>query len=316
MNDFLFLYAFLIDIIFGDPPMIFPHPIVMIGKVITFLENILTTVKNRKLAGLILLLTVIVITFISVYGLKNIFKLFDKYTYLLLTSILGSFTLSIRSLHLESKKVADALAKNDLVSARINLSFIVSRDTKELQNRDITRSVIETVSENLNDGIIAPLFYFAIGGVEAAFVYKAVNTLDSMVGYKNSKYLDFGFFSAKLDDILNFIPARLSGITILLSAFILQYDWKRAFNVMVRDHNNIESPNSGWSESAVAGALRIQLGGPTPYFGEWKDKPFIGDEVEALTLTHIKKSYFILYTSSVIFVLIIFLIKFFALKNF
>ena len=305
MNELLLISAFLLDIIFGDPELIFPHPIVLIGKTIDKLENFFIAFRNKRFSGMIFTLIVILITFFSVKIILSLITFFNHYIAFLLSAILGSFTISLRSLHLETKKVYNHIKNNDIILARKELQYLVSRDTNELEEKDIVRSVVETVSENLTDGVIAPLFYFAIGGIPLAFVYKAVNTLDSMIGYKNEKYCDFGWFAAKIDDVLNFIPARITGILVVVSSFILQYNWKNAFRIMLRDRKNLDSPNSGWSEAAVAGALNVRLGGPTPYFGVWHDKPYIGDDIEELSLHHILKSYKILYLTSILFVVIL-----------
>jgi len=305
--EFLILGAFIIDVIFGDPPLIFPHPIRLIGLLIEKTEGIFY--NNKRVDGIIFTLFVIVSVFLGISLLIKIISFTpDPLKYLLL-AILGSFTLSLRSLHIETERIYNFLEKNDIYSARKFLSYLVSRDTNELEYRDIVRSVIETISENLVDGVISPLFYFAIGGIKLAFLYKAVNTLDSMIGYRNDRYREFGYFSAKLDDILNFIPARIAGFLVIISAFLLRYDYKNCLKIMLRDHDKTDSPNSGWSEAAFAGALNIQLGGPTPYFGIWYDKPTIGDEIEKLDLIHVKKSFNLLYLTSIIFLIIILFIK-------
>ncbi len=311
-NEVLLLAAFILDIVFGDPPLIFPHPIALIGKLIEKTEKIFYS--DDKFSGFVFVIFNLILVYLFVNIIVKIFMFFNNYIAFLLLSILMSFTISLKSLHFETLKVYNSLKLNDLSKARKELALLVSRDTKELEYRDIIRSIIETISENLTDGIIAPIFYFAIGGIKLAFIYKAVNTLDSMIGYKNERYKNFGYFAAKLDDILNFIPARIAGFLVVISAFILKMDYKNSFKIMLRDRKNTDSPNSGWTESAFAGALKVQLGGPTPYFGIWYDKPFIGDEKEILDLIHIKKSYYLLYLSSIIFLLLT-LIILIGIKN-
>ncbi len=301
MNELLIIGSFILDLVFGDPELIFPHPIAIIGKFISKTEKIFY--RDDKIYGLIFSIFVIGCVYFITAIIEKVLALFHGNLSYLLLSIFGSFTISLRSLHLETKKVVDDLILNDINSARKKLSFLVSRDTFELEKSDIIRSLIETISENLTDGVIAPIFYYFIGGIKLAFLYKTVNTLDSMIGYKNSKYKNFGFFSAKLDDILNFIPSRIAGILVVISAFLLRFNYKNSFKIMLRDHNKTDSPNSGYTESAFAGALNIQLGGPTPYFGVWYDKPFIGDEIEKLSIIHVKKSYKLLYLSSILFLL-------------
>ena len=301
-NEILLLASFILDLIFGDPPLLFPHPIALIGKLIEKTESIFY--EDNKLNGIIFVIFNVIVVYVSIEVLLKIFFLLNVYINFLLSSILLSFTISLKSLHFETLKVYNALKNNNLNLARQELSLLVSRDTNELEEKDIIRSVIETISENFTDGIVAPIFYFAIGGLKLAFIYKVINTLDSMIGYKNEKYINFGYFTAKLDDILNFIPARIAGFLTVISAFLLRYDFKNSFRIMLRDKNNTDSPNSGWTESAYAGALKVQLGGPTPYFGVWYDKPFIGDEFENLSLKHIKKSYYLLYLSSILFLIL------------
>jgi adenosylcobinamide-phosphate synthase len=216
----------------------------------------------------------------------------------IITALLAFTTLATRSLFDESKGVIDALNNGNIVEARKKLSMIVGRDTKNLNEQEIYRAVIETVSENLSDGIVAPMFYLAIGGVPLAMAYKAVNTLDSMVGYKNERYRDIGCFSAKIDDIFNWIPARLTGIIIVLAAFILRLNWKNSWKIMRRDGRNHSSPNSGIPEAAAAGALAIQLGGKIQYFGEVSYKPTIGDRIKQTDRADVKKAWVIMFASS------------------
>ncbi len=308
MKDIIILSAFIIDVIFGDPELIFPHPIVAIGSLINKLENIFFKTEkffSLKISGFIFVLSVIALSLVFLKLILFVFSFFNIYLNFLFISILVSFGISLRSLHFETKKVVDNLKKGDIDSARTELSMLVSRDTRELEERDIIRSVIETVAENITDGIIAPLFYYGVAGIYGMFFYKTVNTLDSMIGYKNDKYCNFGMFAAKLDDVINFIPARIAGFLVVVSAFVLRYDFKQSFSIILRDRKNIDSPNSGWTEAAVAGALNIRLGGPTPYFGVWHDKPYIGDEKRNLTYKHIEETYLILYTVSVIFMVIL-----------
>jgi adenosylcobinamide-phosphate synthase len=192
-------------------------------------------------------------------------------------------TLATRSLHRESGKVVAALSEGNIASARERLSRIVSRDTSELDEKDIVRAVLETVAENISDGIVAPLFYLALGGPVGAMIYKAVNTMDSMVGYLNDRYRYFGWFAARADDAANWIPARLSGFLIVGAATLLKMDGPGAWRIMIRDARKMKSPNAGFPEAAAAGALRIQLGGMNVYFGEQVHKPTLGDPQTPLT---------------------------------
>jgi adenosylcobinamide-phosphate synthase len=207
-------------------------------------------------------------------------------------------TLATRDLHVQTRRVLQALEAGDLDHARKQLSFLVGRDTAHLDQPEILRALVETIAENISDGVIAPLFYLGLGGPPWAMTYKAINTLDSMVGYKNERYRNIGWASAKLDDAANFIPARLSGFIIVISAFLLRRPWRDALRILWRDRRNHESPNSGWPEAATAGALGVQLGGLNYYFGERSQKPFIGDRRKELDLADVREAWKILYLSS------------------
>jgi adenosylcobinamide-phosphate synthase len=211
---------------------------------------------------------------------------------------IGYTALATRSLHSESRKVADALAEGDLPKARERLSMIVSRETSGLEEKDIVRALVETVSENLSDGVVAPLLCLAVGGPVGAMVYKAINTMDSMVGYMSDRYRDFGWFAAKADDVVNWIPARLSGLAIIWAARLLQLDALEAHRVMTRDAGKMKSPNAGFPEAAAAGALRVQLGGANVYFGETVEKPTLGDPHRPLTLGIYREMVRLMYTAS------------------
>ena len=208
---------------------------------------------------------------------------------IILSGIFIYFSLSIRGLIEAGNKVVFALRTEGLVAARKALSFIVGRDTEKLNETEVLKGALETLAENICDGIIAPLFFIMIGGAPLGIAYKAINTLDSMFGYKNEKYRDFGFFPAKVDDIVNFIPARVSGLLIVMSLLILRLDWMSSWHIFLRDRKKHPSPNSAHTEAAFAGALGIQFGGPTYYDGMKIDKPLIGDfKYEISEFTFIK----------------------------
>jgi adenosylcobinamide-phosphate synthase len=207
-------------------------------------------------------------------------------------------TLATRSLHVETKKVLQALEAGDLERARRELSLLVGRDTAHLDEPEILRALVETIAENISDGVIAPLFYLGLGGPAWAMTYKAINTLDSMVGYKNERYRHIGWASARLDDLANFFPARLAGLMIALSSFILGKSWRDSLTILGRDHGRHESPNSAWPEAAMAGALGVQLGGLNYYFGQPNQKPFIGDPKKNLERGDVREAWEILYLSS------------------
>ncbi len=218
----------------------------------------------------------------------------------ILSSIMIYFCISTKALKVEGLKVVKYVIQDDIEGARKQLSYIVGRDTKNLDKEAILKAVVETVAENMSDGVIAPLFYVGIGGAPLAFLYKAVNTMDSMFGYKNDKYIEFGYFPAKLDDVFNYIPARLSGYFIFMASFSLGLDYKNSFKIYKRDKNNHSSPNSAHPEAAVAGALNVQLGGANYYFGKLVEKPTIGDDIEKIDIDKVNKTNNILYCSAIL----------------
>lgn len=310
-----FLLAYIIDLLLGDPRWIY-HPVIVIGKLISFFEKILYKFKNKILAGaflniLTLVLTFLISLFFSYLGI--FFEIFFLYT-----------TLATRCLADEGKKVYKILKQGDIEKAKKELSYLVSRDTSTLSSDKIIMSIVETISENTVDGFISPAFFAFVGSfievnilgknislaLAFAMTYKAINTLDSMVGYKNEKYMDFGKVSARVDDVANFIPARLTGLIFVpLSSLILGYDFKNSLRIFFRDRNKHSSPNSGQSEAAYAGALGIQFGGKISYFGQEYDKPSIGDRSKNFDIEDIKKAIRILYVVSFLATLIFVLTK-------
>ena len=310
MTPAIFIEAYVVDIIIGDPRR-FPHPVVVIGKLISSLEDKIRRkippnpplekggIEGfKKKSGIILCFAVVIPVYFIALGIVEGCLLINPLFGAIITVLLASMTLATRSLYDESKVVLNALNRGDIKEARKSLSMIVGRDTENLDEQGICRAVIETVSENLSDGIVAPMFYLALGGVPLAMAYKAVNTLDSMVGYKNERYADIGWFSAKMDDIWNWIPARLTGFIIVAVSFILRLNWSDSWKIMRRDGRNHSSPNSGISEAAVAGSLGIQLGGENRYFGEIVRKPTIGDKIKEVEKRDIKKVWVIMFASS------------------
>jgi len=281
---FIIPAAIILDWLLGDPRWL-PHPVIAIGKLIQLLEPPLRrTVRSELLGGLLLLVFTVVTTILATtLALKAAYALTPVAGFILAV-ILSWNCLAARSLQRESGLVAKALATGDLPLARKQLSFIVGRDTAELTEAEIWRGTVETVAENTADGVIAPLFCLMLGGPVLGLAYKAVNTLDSMVGYKNEKYLLFGRASARCDDLLNFIPARLTGILMVLTAPFVGLTTKNSWRIMLRDGRNHSSPNSGIPEAAAAGALGVQLGGANYYFGKLVEKPTIGDPVSPLDL--------------------------------
>lgn len=296
------LIAYILDLILGDPYRI-PHPVQFIGKLISFIEKRIYDFKNKKAAGVVLCIATLTITYLvsSILGMIEVVEIYLLYT-----------IFATRCLANEGNKVMGILEKDDIESARRELSYLVSRDTGQMQERDIIRSTMETISENTVDGIIAPLFYMTLGGLifpgssmgalAFAMTYKAVNTLDSMVGYRNERYEDFGWFSAKTDDFFNLIPARITGMILYpITALLVGYDYKRSLRVYFRDRLNHASPNSAHPEAAAAGAIGIQFGGRTSYFGKIYDKPTIGDGIRDFERTDIRKNLKLMYGASLIF---------------
>lgn len=292
--------AYLLDLIFGDPENII-HPVQVIGRLISFLEKKFINRKNKILWGGIMTVIVVSATYITCLfidlnnniGIVSIFEIYLMYT-----------VFSVNSLAREGNKVYNILKKGDISEAREKLSYLVSRDTDDMDDKMVIRSVMETISENMVDGIVAPMFYMFIGGLPLAMTYKSINTLDSMVGYRNDKYEKFGKISAKLDDVVNFIPARLTGIFIFISSVFLKYNYKDSLKIFLRDRKNHSSPNSAHPESAVAGALGVQFGGKVSYFGTMRNKPTIGDKFKEFEIEDIKKNIRLMYVTSIVAIMI------------
>lgn len=282
--------AFLLDLAIGDPRWL-PHPVVLMGKLISLGERLLWSGKPRKdfVAGAVVTIALIVVSAGATWTLVSFFTLFPPLLFFLFTATLASTTLATRSLMEAVGRVEKHLRMGALTEARKELSHIVGRETKSLNEDKILRASLESLAENTCDGVVAPLFYLCLGGVPLAMGYKAVNTLDSMIGYRTERYLYFGRFAARLDDILNFIPARLTALFIVVAAFPMRLDGGRALRVMRRDHGNHLSPNAGYPEAALAGALGIRLGGPSVYFGREISKPHIGEEISGIHMNMLKE---------------------------
>jgi adenosylcobinamide-phosphate synthase len=293
IGPFELIAAFLLDLAIGDPRWL-PHPVRLIGRGIAFLENAIRSrirKNHEKAAGVLLVVLIVLPAALLAFLIREALLLPGQGVLAVAAAAVMVYliatTLALRELVSSAKLVLTSVKQGDLVTARTKLSMIVGRDTQDLDENGVLRAVIETVSENLSDGVIAPLFYLALGGLPLAIAYKAINTLDSMVGYKNEKYLSFGWAAARLDDVANFIPARLTGLLIVLFTFCYFLVHKpgsslsaalASFRIMARDGRNHTSPNSGISEAAMAGALRVRLGGPSTYGGILVQKPFIGDD--------------------------------------
>lgn len=297
------LIAVILDFILGDPYG-FPHPVIFIGKLISWIEEkgrkLCKSPKQLKALGLLIVIIVSLVSFGLPYLVLKIAKPYFALYHLLNIFILWT-TLAATSLRKEGLKVYHALLKGDLEDSRIKLSYIVGRDTNNLSRDEIIRADVETIAENTADGVIAPLLFGMIGGAPLAMLYKGINTMDSMLGYMNPKYKDIGFFPARLDDLVNLIPARLTGFLFVLVSPIVKGSVLETAKIMFRDRNNHKSPNCAYPEGAVAGALGIQLGGDNNYFGEIIQKPTIGDKINILNEKHIQQTVILMYGAELLF---------------
>lgn len=301
------IIGYLLDLIIGDPQG-FPHPIRLIGNIITKLENILRinliNEEDERKSGIILWFIVVGFSFIVPFMILYFIYEINEYLGITLESIMCYYILATRSLKDESMKVYTSLKNNNLTEARKFLSYIVGRDTENLDEISIAKATVETVAENASDGVIAPLIFIIIGGAPLGFMYKAINTLDSMVGYKNERYINFGRFSAMADDVANFIPSRISAYLMIAASFIIGFDYKSAYRIFKRDRFNHKSPNSAQTESVCAGALNIMLGGSNYYKGILVQKPTIGDNMREIEIQDIKKANKLMYATSIICLII------------
>lgn len=307
------LAAWAIDTLIGDPRSNW-HPVVLIGNLIARLEKLLLQAEaspaKKRLAGLVLVLMVLGSVYLAAWLSLFCLRQWGETTVFFGSALLLSFVITPRSLAEAGNEIKGYLETGNLIQARYKVGWIVGRDTDKLDTGEITRATVETVAENIVDGITAPLFYFAIGGLPLAFLYRAVNTLDSMVGYRSEKYRDFGMVSARTDDVFNYIPARITGIILVAAAFLLGYNAPRAAKTILRDAGKHPSPNSGIPEAGVAGALGIQLGGLNYYKGVPSDRARMGDALCSYAPGHISATIRIMYMTTGLFVAGIILIKF------
>lgn len=307
---FAFIAGFVLDLLIGDPHFI-PHPVRLIGSLISFLDKRLNcdvgyNISEKKLnlikykRGMLLAFTVIFATFaMSVIIIVAAYSI-NLYAGVIAEAVMTWQILATKCLRVESMRVYDALRTDGVDAGRMAVSMIVGRDTSVLDAAGVTRAAVETIAENTSDGVIAPMLYTAIGGPVLGFVYKAVNTMDSMLGYKNDKYMYFGRFAARLDDVVNFIPARISAYLMIAAAFIggRQFDGKNAYRIFKRDRFNHASPNSAQTESVCAGALRVQLAGDAVYFGKLVKKKYIGDGLREIEYEDIKRANRLMYITA------------------
>ena len=296
-------FAYLLDLILGDPRWL-PHPIRWIGRYSSFLEDKIRifadTPLSEKVGGVFLFIIVVGTVFGATWFILYLAYQLSAISYQLSAVFIAYVSLSIKSLKDEALSVTSAVENISIVEARKRLKNIVGRDTGNLSKDEIYRAVTETVAENTSDGIVAPLFYLALGGPVLALAYKAVNTLDSMVGYKNEKYKNLGWFSARMDDIVNFIPARITAILMVFASFILRFNWRDSLKIIWRDAKKHPSPNAGFPEAAVAGALGLQLGGTNYYFGAPHHRPLIGDREKEFTIESVKNTVKIMHLTAFI----------------
>ena len=307
------ILGFILDLIVGDPHWLY-HPIRLVGHLISGLEKLLRrifpkTEQGELIAGGFLLVLTAGITTAVAWELLLAAGLVHPCLRFALEVIMCYWVLATKSLKTETMKVYDALKEGDLKKARFAVSMVVGRDTEVLDDIGVTKAAVETVAENASDGVIAPLLFLMIGGAPLGFFYKAVNTMDSMVGYKNDKYLYFGRAAAKFDDVLNYIPARLSGMLMCGAAAFCGMDSKNAWRIYWRDRYNHSSPNSAHTEATAAGAMHIQLAGNAYYFGKLYEKPTLGDPDRPVEYEDIPRVNRLLYATAILSLVVFGLVK-------
>lgn len=313
-----FAAGYILDLIFGDPYWL-PHPIRFIGSLIGKTEKLVRKHVKNTPSSLIYGGAILVILVLIISTAIPFLMLYFLYQYLpwlgfIVESIMCYQILATKCLKVESMRVYDSLKNNNISEARYNVSMIVGRDTDKLDETGVAKAAVETVAENTSDGVIAPMFYIAIGGPVLGFFYKAVNTMDSMIGYKNDAYLYFGRIAAKLDDVVNYIPARLAALLMILVCPMAGLDKKGAAKIYKRDRHNHSSPNSAQTEAVCAGALGLKLAGDAYYFGKLHKKPTIGDETRQIEAEDIKRVNRLLYAVSLLAVIVLILLKLLVVK--
>jgi len=299
--------GFGLDLLLGDPEWLY-HPVCIIGKYISFMEKRLRRRGgNLRRSAVFLTASTVLLTMATAAALLWLLSLLGRIPLLIGMSLLNWMGIAVTCMAKEARGVAKAL-DNGVEAGRKQVARIVGRDTQRLSEEEIIKATVETVAENTTDGVISPLLYAAIGGPVLLWGFKAANTLDSMVGYLDEKYRDIGWSSAKLDDVFNFIPARITAVLMCVAAFLTGMDGKNAWRILRRDHANHKSPNCAWSESAAAGAMHIQLGGTHDYFGKPIEKPTIGDHDRPAQRSDIGRANRLLYVTSALMLALIVLI--------
>lgn len=294
--------AFFLDLVIGDPPR-WPHPVKWMGSVIAFLDKRLNRGRYIRLKGILMLITVLfIVVSVTAFSVYVGYQLHPA-AGIIWEGVLISTAVAQKSLKEAAAAVYEPLHKGGLLEARVKLSYIVGRDTENLPESEIVRGTVETVAENTSDGITAPLFWGLIGGAVPALAYRAINTCDSMVGYRNDRYREFGWASAKLDDLANWIPSRLTAAAMLLSMKPKHHSLRQAAAIVWRDAIKHPSPNSGWGEAAVAALLGVQLGGTNYYQGAISRRAKMGEPVVELKAVHIFDSIKIMKRSAFLFLL-------------
>lgn len=306
--------GYIIDLLIGDPKNI-PHPICFIGNLISLCEKILRKIfhnnpKSLRIAGTLLTIVVLAISTLIPLAILLIANKIHPIAQYIIESIMIWQILATKSLKTQSMYVYHSLKAQDIEKSRFNLSMIVGRDTANLNEKAIIKATVETIAENTSDGVIAPMIYCALGGATLGFAYKAINTMDSMIGYKNEKYRDFGRTAAKLDDFVNYLPSRICAWIMIFSSFLLRMNTKNAVKIWKRDKRKHKSPNSAQTESVCAGALEIQLAGDAVYGGTVHKKDFIGDKIREIEITDIKKANTLMLVTSLVSIGVITILKF------
>lgn len=282
-------FALFIDFFVGDPPT-WPHPVKWIGKGISFMEKKLNKGWGRKVKGVLMVFILLSLIFSITFSIVQIAYHLHPLMGIMVESLIIAVTVAQRSLKEAGLEVYEPLKKGDMAQARVKLSYIVGRDTEQLDEGEIVRGTVETIAENTSDGITAPLFWGFVGGAPLAMIYRTINTFDSMVGYKSERFKKFGWASAKLDDLVNWIPSRLTGCIMILVNTSVIMSKKRAWSVLIRDARRHPSPNSGWLEAAVAALLGVQLGGINYYKGIISNRAKMGESLFPLQKDHILKA--------------------------